>query len=86
MLFAVVHAVAPNAQSFVDAAKAFIGPIFMLVVGVVALSFLFKRQLTQFFQFFALVILIGILFYVPGIIESFATWASGLFFGGTTPA
>lgn len=81
----IIHSAAPDVGGFVTALKAFIAPIFMLAVGIVALTFLMKRQMTQFLQFFGLTILIGVLFYYPGIIEGFAGWAAGLFFGGVTP-
>ena len=61
----------------------FIAPLVLLVIGVVALSYLFKKQLTQFFQFLALAVLVGVLFYTPNVIEKIATWVSSLF-GGTT--
>ena len=80
-----IHAAAPDVSGFVTAAQLFIAPIFLLAIGIFALTFLAKRQMTQFFQFFALVILIGILFYYPGIIKSFAEWGAGLFFGGVAP-
>jgi uncharacterized membrane protein YoaK (UPF0700 family) len=82
----VVAASEPNVQGFVAAARDFIAPIFMLVVGVVALSFLMRRQITAFLQFFALVVLIAVVFYFPGVFEGFARWVAGLFFGGDAPA
>lgn len=77
--------VEPQVDSFIAAARDFIAPIFMLVVGIISLTFLMRRQISSFLQFFALTVLIGVLFYFPGIIESFATWVAGLFFGGAAP-
>jgi len=57
----------------------FIGPILLIVIGVVAITFLFKRQLTQFFQFMALAILVALLFYTPGVLPAIAGWVSRLF-------
>lgn len=85
LITTVLAATPPDVNSFVNTARDFIAPIFLLIVGLVALSFLMRRNLTAFFQFFALTVLIGVLFYVPGIIEAFSTWASGLFFGGNAP-
>jgi hypothetical protein len=65
-------------QSFADTMRATIAPIFLLIVGVVALSFLMRRQLSQFIQFFALTVLIGVLFYVPNVVESFSKWFASL--------
>lgn len=70
-------------QEFATAIRNFIGPIVLLIIGLVAVSFLFKRQLTQFFQFMALAVLAGIFFYTPNLVENIATWLGGLF-GGTS--
>lgn len=76
---------APDVNGFVNTARDFIAPIFLLVVGIVALSFLMRRQIAAFFQFFALTVLIAVLFYWPGVINGFASWVAGLFFGGNAP-
>lgn len=81
----IIMQAAPDVDGFVDTARNFIAPIFMLIVGIIALSFLFRRQLSQFIQFALLVVLIGVLFYWPGLIKAFATWVAGLFFGGSAP-
>lgn len=75
----IVAAGAPDVNVFVQNARDFIAPIFLLIIGGVALSFLFRRQLMQFLQFFILAVLIGVLFYVPGIVERFSLWVSTLF-------
>ena len=74
-----IVAAAPKVDVFVQNARDFIAPIFLLIIGLVALTFLFKRQLMQFFQFFIIAVLVGVLFYVPGIVENFARWAATLF-------
>jgi hypothetical protein len=48
------------------------GPIFLVIVSVVAIFFLFTREITRFVQFIVLAIGIGIVFYVPDIIETTA--------------
>ncbi|MEO3782462.1 hypothetical protein ABGB12_03965 [Actinocorallia sp. B10E7] len=45
------------------------GPLFLVIVSIVALFFLFTREITRFAQFILLAIGIGIIFYVPNIIE-----------------
>ncbi|MEO5875442.1 MAG: hypothetical protein ABIS86_21560 [Streptosporangiaceae bacterium] len=45
------------------------GPLFLVIVSIVALFFLFTREITRFAQFIMLAIGIGIIFYVPNIIE-----------------
>lgn len=62
-----------------DALRAFVGPILLIVIGIVAVTFLFKRQLTQFFQFMALAILVALLFYTPNVLPAIANWIASLF-------
>ncbi len=49
-----------------------LGPLFLGGVGVIALFFLFTRELTRFVQFVILAVAIAILFYTPGIIQVIA--------------
>lgn len=71
-----------SSNKFVKVIRDFVGPILLLGIGIAALSFLFQRQMTQFLQFLVLAIGIGVLFYVPGIIEVLAKMF-GTAFGGT---
>ncbi|MCO6006622.1 hypothetical protein NE236_16680 [Actinoallomurus purpureus] len=48
------------------------GPLFLVVVSIVAIFFLFTREITRFVQFILLAIGIGVIFYVPNIIETTA--------------
>lgn len=48
------------------------GPLFLVIVSIVAIFFLFTREITRFVQFIALAIGIGVIFYVPNIIETTA--------------
>ena len=66
-------------EGLASALRNFVGPILMIVIGIVAITFLFKRQLTQFFQFMALAILVALLFYTPGVLPAIAGWVSNLF-------
>jgi len=52
-----------------DWLRKFFGPLFLVVVSIVAIFFLFTREITRFVQFLILAIAIGIIFYVPNIIE-----------------
>lgn len=45
------------------------GPLFLVIVSIVALFFLFTREITRFVQFIVLAIGIGVIFYVPNVIE-----------------
>ncbi|WP_344103886.1 hypothetical protein [Nocardiopsis rhodophaea] len=60
---------APNTSGLADFLRGFFGPLFLVIVSVVAIFFLFTREITRFAQFIILAIFIGIVFYVPGIIE-----------------
>lgn len=48
------------------------GPLFLVIVSIVAIFFLFTREITRFVQFIILAIGIGVVFYVPNIIETTA--------------
>lgn len=49
--------------------RTFFGPLFLAIVSIVAIFFLFTREITRFAQFVVLAVMIGVIFYVPGIIE-----------------
>ncbi|HEY7484804.1 MAG TPA: hypothetical protein VH912_10135 [Streptosporangiaceae bacterium] len=48
------------------------GPLFLVIVSIVAIFFLFTREITRFVQFVVLAIGIGVIFYVPNVIETTA--------------
>ncbi|MEV7012495.1 hypothetical protein [Streptosporangium sp. NPDC051022] len=58
-----------NTQGLADFLRRFFAPLFLVIVSVVALFFLFTREITRFVQFIILAIAIGVIFYVPNIIE-----------------
>ncbi|MED7929744.1 hypothetical protein ACI2LC_27295 [Nonomuraea wenchangensis] len=60
-----------------DFLRAFFAPLFLVVVSVVALFFLFTREITRFVQFLILAVAIGVIFYVPNIIEVTAKAIAG---------
>ncbi|WP_433445520.1 hypothetical protein [Nonomuraea sp. CA-141351] len=57
--------------------RGFFAPLFLVVVSVVALFFLFTREITRFVQFLILAVAIGVIFYVPNIIEVTAKAIAG---------
>jgi hypothetical protein len=61
-----------NTEGLADFLRGFFGPLFLVTVSVVALFFLFTREITRFVQFLAIAIIIGVIFYVPNIIEVIA--------------
>ncbi|MEV1002678.1 hypothetical protein [Nonomuraea sp. NPDC050202] len=66
-----------NTQGLADFLRGFFGPLFLVTVSVVALFFLFTREITRFVQFLAVAITIGVIFYVPNIIEILARGIAG---------
>ena len=63
---------APNGDKLASTIRDFIAPLFLLGIGLVALTFLVQRQVTQFLQFFAIAVGVGVFFYFPGFIEGLA--------------
>ena len=63
---------APDTGGLAEFLRGFFGPLFLVIVSIVAVFFLFTREITRFAQFIILAIFIGIVFYVPGIIEVIA--------------
>lgn len=74
----------PDTKNLAHWLQAVFGPLFLAIVGIVALFFLFTREITRFVQFLILAIGIAIIFYVPGSIESIAkSIATALGFTGS---
>ena len=69
--------VANASEKIVTAVQAYVGPILLLIIGVVALTFLFKREIMQFVIFIIIAILVAILFYAPGVVKSIAQAFTG---------
>ena len=53
------------------------GPLFLGIVGIVAIFFLFTREIIRFVQFFVLAVAIAIVFYTPSIVQTLATGIAG---------
>lgn len=68
----VVVAASGGAQKLVEAIQAWVGPVFLLAIGLIAITFLFKRSMVQFAIFAVIAILIAVLFYAPGVLISIA--------------
>ncbi|MEV8630125.1 hypothetical protein AB0395_00570 [Streptosporangium sp. NPDC051023] len=66
-----------NTQGLANFLRSFFAPLFLVIVSVVALFFLFTREITRFMQFILLAIAIGVIFYVPNIIEVTARAIAG---------
>lgn len=72
MLHHIIAAGGLDPTGLADWLRKFFGPLFLVVVSIVAIFFLFTREITRFVQFIILAIAIGIIFYVPNIIETTA--------------
>jgi hypothetical protein len=62
-----------NSNGLVTYLQQLFGPLFLGIVGIVALFFLFTREITRFVQFLVLAIAIAVVFYTPGIVKTLAT-------------
>ncbi|HEY2575819.1 MAG TPA: hypothetical protein VGI74_05880 [Streptosporangiaceae bacterium] len=61
-----------STSSLVSYLQGLFGPLFLGIVGIVAIFFLFTREITRFVQFIVLAIAIAVIFYTPGIIRTLA--------------
>ena len=77
MSVSILAANAPQAaistQGLVNYLQSLFGPLFLGIVGIVALFFLFTREITRFVQFIVLAVAIAVIFYTPGIVHTLAT-------------
>ena len=77
MSVSIIAAAAPqaaiNTNNLVVYLQSLFGPLFLGIVGIVALFFLFTREITRFVQFIVLAILIAVVFYTPDIVKTLAT-------------
>ncbi len=69
---AVPQAAGVNTVGLANYLQTLFGPLFLGIVGIVALFFLFTREITRFIQFVVLAVAIGVIFYVPDIVELLA--------------
>jgi hypothetical protein len=72
-LVAAAPQAAINTQGLVTYLQGLFGPLFLGVTGIAALFFLFSREITKFVQFVVLAVLIAVVFYTPGIVQTLAT-------------
>jgi hypothetical protein len=76
MSVSIIAATAPQAaistQGLVNYLQGLFGPLFLGLIGIVALYFLFTREITRFVQFIVLAVAIAVVFYTPTIVETLA--------------
>jgi hypothetical protein len=72
-LLIAAHPVALSTQGLVNYLQGLFGPLFLGIVGIVAIFFLFTREIIRFVQFIVLAIAIAVVFYTPSIVQTIAT-------------
>jgi hypothetical protein len=76
MSVSILAAAAPQAaistEGLVKYLQSLFGPLFLGIVGIVALFFLFTREITRFVQFMVLAVAIAVVFYTPSIVQTLA--------------
>jgi hypothetical protein len=72
LLAAAAPQAAVNTTGLVNYLQGLFGPLFLGLVGIVALYFLFTREITKFVQFLVLAVAIAVVFYTPTIVETLA--------------
>jgi uncharacterized sodium:solute symporter family permease YidK len=72
ILVAAAPQAAINTQGLVSYLQGLFGPLFLGIVGIVALFFLFTREITRFVQFILLAVGIAVIFYTPSIVQTLA--------------
>jgi hypothetical protein len=72
ILVAAAPQAAINTNGLVVYLQSLFGPLFLGIVGIVALFFLFTREVTRFMQFIVLAVAIAVIFYVPDIVKTLA--------------
>ena len=61
-----------NTSGLVLYLQSLFGPLFLGLVGIVALFFLFTREIIRFVQFVVLAVAIAVIFYTPSIVQTLA--------------
>jgi len=72
-LSASTQPVALSTKGLVSYLQGLFGPLFLGIVGIVAIFFLFTREIIRFVQFVVLAIAIAVIFYTPDIVQTIAT-------------
>jgi hypothetical protein len=65
--------VALSTTGLVTYLQSLFGPLFLGIVGIVAIFFLFTREIIRFVQFLVLAVAIAVVFYTPSIVQTLAT-------------
>ena len=73
LIIAAPSASSINTSGLVSYLQGLFGPLFLGIVGIVALFFLFTREIIRFVQFLVLAVAIAVIFYTPSIVQTLAT-------------
>lgn len=57
--------------------QSIIGPIFLVIVGIVSITFLMQRRMMQFLIFIIIAVLVAALIYVPDMVKGLGEGAGG---------
>ena len=72
-LLTTVPPLALSTKNLVSYLQGLFGPLFLGIVSIVAIFFLFTREIIRFVQFIVLAIAIAVIFYTPGIVQTIAS-------------
>lgn len=72
-IFITASPAALSTTGLVNYLQGLFGPLFLGIVGIVAIFFLFTREIIRFVQFLVLAIAIAVVFYTPSIVQTIAT-------------
>ncbi|HEU5420426.1 MAG TPA: hypothetical protein VFV41_22255 [Streptosporangiaceae bacterium] len=72
-LFISASTTALSTTGLVNYLQGLFGPLFLGIVGIVAIFFLFTREIIRFVQFLVLAVAIAVIFYTPSIVQTIAT-------------
>lgn len=62
-----------STQGLVNYMQGLFAPLFLGLISIMAVFFLFRREMIKFVEFIALAILVAVLFYTPGIVQMLAS-------------
>lgn len=68
--FPFILAAAASGNSLATTIRNWIGPLFLLAIGIAAFGFLFQKQFMKLIEFVALAVVVAVLFYDPGVIQA----------------
>ena len=71
-LFITASPAALSTSGLVNYLQGLFGPLFLGIVGIVAIFFLFTREIIRFVQFLVLAVAIAVVFYTPSIVQTLA--------------